>query len=115
MNPAARIRQLRLGLMIHSYIYYKLGQNIIDDQKWDAGARELVKLQKQYPALAKKERFAKIYEDFDGSTGYHLAGAIDKKGIAKAHQLLHIAKEIQNEQTGISRSYGSRPAVKNSR
>ena len=94
MNPAARIRQLRLGLMIHSYIYYKLGKNIIDDQKWDAGARELVKLQEQYPELAKKGRFAKVYEDFDGSPGYHLAGAIDKKGIAKANFLLHITKEL---------------------
>ena len=80
--------------MIHSYIYYKLGKNIIDDQKWDAGARELVKLQKQYPELAKKGRLAKVYEDFDGSTGYHLAGAIDKKGIAKANFLLHITKEL---------------------
>lgn len=89
-----RIKQLRLGLMIHSYLYYKLGKSIIPDQKWDAAARELVKLQKQYPALAKKGRFAKVFADFDGSTGYHLAGAIDKKGIAKAYFLLHIEKEI---------------------
>ena len=85
-----RINQLRLGLMIHSYLYYKLGKSIISDQKWDAKARELVKLQNQYPALAKKGRFAKVFADFDGSTGFHLAGALDKKGIMKAYYLLHI-------------------------
>lgn len=88
-----RIRQLRLGLMIHSYIYYKLGQSIISDQKWDARARELVELQKKYPAIAKKVRFAKVFEDFTGETGYYLAGVLDKKGINKAYALLTIYKE----------------------
>lgn len=90
---ADRIKQLRLGLMVNSYIYYKMGQSIISDQAWDARARELVKLQGKYPSIAKKIRFAKVFEDFDASTGYHLAGAIDKKGIAKAYYLLAIAKE----------------------
>lgn len=88
-----RIRQLRLGLMINSYIYYKLGENIISDQTWDARARELVKLQKKYPAVAKKVRFADVFKDFTGETGYYLAGALDKKGINKAHCLLAIHKE----------------------
>ncbi len=88
-----RIRQLRLGLMIHSYLYYKMGQSIISDSKWDARARELVKLQKEYPAIAKKVRFAKVFEDFTGETGYYLAGALDKKGINKAYGLLAIHKQ----------------------
>ena len=88
-----RIRQLRLGLMINSYIYYKLGENIISDQTWDARARELVKLQKKYPAVAKKVRFADVFKDFTGETGYYLAGALDKRGINKAHCLLAIHKE----------------------
>ena len=88
-----RIKQLRLGLMINSYIYYKLGQTIISDLKWDARARELVGLQKKYPAIAKKVRFADVFKDFTGETGYYLAGALDKKGINKAHCLLAIHKE----------------------
>ena len=88
-----RIRQLRLGLMVHSYLYYKLGQSIMSDQKWDAKARELVKLQKEYPAIAKKVRFAKVFEGFTGETGYYLAGALDKRGINKAYCLLSIYNE----------------------
>ena len=88
-----RIRQLRLGLMTNSYIYYKLGESIISDQTWDARARELVKLQKKYPAVAKKVRFADVFKDFTGETGYYLAGALDKRGINKAHCLLAIHKE----------------------
>lgn len=94
MTVHDRIRQLRLGLMVHSYIYYKLGKNIISDQKWDRGARELVKLQEQYPDIAEKVRFAELYRDFDGSTGYHLAGGADKAAIRKAYFLLAIEKEI---------------------
>lgn len=79
--------------MIHSYIYYKLGQSIISDQKWDAGARELVKLQQKYPAIAKKVKFAKVFDGFTGETGYYLAGVVDKKAINKAYYLLEIYKE----------------------
>ncbi|WP_041914902.1 DNA ligase LigA-related protein [Selenomonas ruminantium] len=89
-----RIRQLRLGLMLHSYIYYKLGKSIISDAKWDDRARELVRLQKKFPSVAKKVRFAKLYQDFDGSTGFHLAGEVDAAMIRKAHFLLAIEKEF---------------------
>lgn len=80
--------------MIHSYIYYKLGKSIISDQKWDKGARELVKLQGQYPDIAKKVRFADLYKDFDASTGFHLAGGVDEAAIRKAYFLLAIEKEF---------------------
>ena len=39
------IKRRRLQLLIHSYIYYELNDNIVSDATWSKWAMELVKLQ----------------------------------------------------------------------
>lgn len=67
-----RIRQLRLRLLVHSYLYYATETQIVKDSQWDMWAMELVKLQKKYPYIAKFVCYAKAFEGFDGSTGFNL-------------------------------------------
>lgn len=67
-----RIQRLRLMLLVHSCIYYELNQNIISDKKWDELARELVKLQAEYPELAKEVIWYDAFKDWDASTGAFL-------------------------------------------
>lgn len=75
-------------MLIHSYIYYELDSNIVSDAKWMQWAKELVELQKKYPHESEKVKWYELFKDFDGSTGFHLAKAIDDKGIGKALYLL---------------------------
>ena len=41
-----KIKQRRLQILVHSFIYYDLNENIISDDKWSQWAKELVFLKK---------------------------------------------------------------------
>lgn len=84
------IKRRRLQILVHSYIYYVLDNNIVSDATWSKWAMELVKLQKEYPDVAKTVRFHELFKDFDGSTGFDLAQKADEDIISKAYYLLRI-------------------------
>ena len=75
-------------MLVHSYIYYELNDNLISDEKWAQWARELKQLQDEYPDIAKKVKYSRMFEDWDASTGFHLA--FDEWTRDKAHYLLAV-------------------------
>ncbi len=88
---AERIQQLRLQMVIHSAIYYILNDNIITDHEWATRAKELVRLQEEYPEVASHVVYADEFKDFDGSTGFNLPK--DERVMAKAQYLLTISRK----------------------
>lgn len=87
-NPiASKILQRRLQILVHSYIYYELDDNIISDNMWSKWAMELVKLQKDNPIIASKLPYTKDFLEFDGSTGFNLPYK-NKEIIERANRLL---------------------------
>lgn len=86
---AKLIERRRRQLIVHSVIYYKLGESIIGDYDWSMWAKELVELQEQYPNIAKTCPYAEAFEGFDGSTGMDLP-LDDPWAIKKAHELLRM-------------------------
>lgn len=89
LKIAEKIQQRRLQLIVHSCLYYELNQSVVPDVVWDTWARELVRLQKEYPAIAKEVMYAKEFEGFDGSTGFDLP-IRDEWVMLKAKKLLRI-------------------------
>ena len=84
---SSKIKQRRLQILVHSCIYYDLGDSIVSDAKWQQWSNELLQLQKDYPQIADKVIYAQDFKTFDGTTGYNLpyrSGRI----VAKAVQLL---------------------------
>lgn len=69
---ASRIRQRRYQMLVHSYLYYQLGTSIIEDLTFDRWARELVRLQTDFPEIASNVEFHKDFIGFDGTSGYDL-------------------------------------------
>jgi len=65
-----RIRQLRLNMLVHSYIYYTMNESLISDHEWQRRADELVALQAQH--TAKINCYDAAFDGWDASTGYHL-------------------------------------------
>lgn len=89
------IRRRRRQILVHSYIYYQLGDNLIDDSTFDKWGRELQKLQKQYPEEASRVEFHeefKKYTDSDTPSGFDLPYTMPDIR-RKAEQLLRIKEE----------------------
>lgn len=87
-NIAEKILRRRRQILVHSVIYYKFNDNIIDDKKWSEWALELEQLQKEFPDIATNLQWAEKFKDFDHSSGYNLP-LDDPWATKKAQQLLH--------------------------
>ena len=79
-----KIRQRRTQMLVHSYLYYVLDENVVDDGKWQQWADELVELQKQRKDIG---FYDEAFGDWSGATGTHLP--FDKWVIDRAKWLLH--------------------------
>lgn len=90
------IGRRRRQIIIHSVLYYKLDSPLVEDHVFDKWCRELVELQSKYPQESAVAPFSKEFEDFNGSTGFHLAGY--EWGLNKALQLLRIHDKLMNGQ-----------------
>lgn len=82
-------------MLVHSYIYYELDDNIVSDHQWQAWAEELAVLQKAHPKLCKMKYYDKEFADWDGTTGNHLPRHIIIE--QKAKYILRIAKEYEQQ------------------
>lgn len=95
----ALILRRRLQVLIHSCIYYVFNENIVSDSTWSGWARELAELQKKHPSIASRVDYAREFQDFDGSTGFHLPTR-NPEIMAKAQYLLKLYKEDKHGYIG---------------
>ena len=96
LKIAEKIQQRRLQMLVHSYIYYRMDDNIVTDHQWSAWAVELAELQNKYPDIEKQVPFRKGFEDWDGSSGAFLP--LNEPWIkTKARNLLGLPEEKKPE------------------
>lgn len=70
---------LQRFIIVHSYIYYELDNNIISDKRYDEKAKELVRYKNEYPNLWKSSMYYKQFGDeYNGSTGFTLYHDLDE-------------------------------------
>lgn len=72
LEVAELILRRRMQMLVHSYLYYDRDTNLISDKEFDTLGRELVKLQADYPEIAKQVDYAEAFADWDATTGFHL-------------------------------------------
>lgn len=65
-----RICQLRRQILLHSYLYYGLNENIWADHEWDKRARELHQLQQEHGWNI--GFYDEIFKHWEGQSGYWL-------------------------------------------
>ncbi len=78
-----KIKQRRRQMLVHSYIYYELNQNIVSDHKWAEWAKELQELQQKYPKESAEVEYYEDFKDWDGSSGAFLEFGENIKTVAK--------------------------------
>lgn len=86
------INQRRRQMLVHSCLYYRMGEQVVSDTQFDKWAYELVELQNKYPNESKKGVYYEFFKDFDGSTGFHLPTG-NPEIYSKAMQILQYSKK----------------------
>lgn len=71
---------LQRYIIVHSYIYYHLDNNVISDREYDLKARELTRYKNEYPELWKSSMYYKQFgDDYNGATGFTLYEDLNDK------------------------------------
>lgn len=73
-----RIECLERSILVNSFAYYELNDNILPDYKYDANTVQLESFAKQFPAEFIKSRYYKYFYDFcvtdDGEATHNSSG-----------------------------------------
>lgn len=83
----SKIRQRRQQMLVHSYIYYVMDDNIVDDHKWQQWADELRDIQQKHPELTKISFFDEEFNDWNGDSGAFLP--LDNEWVANKSKYIY--------------------------
>ena len=78
------VKRLRANLLVHSYIYYRLNDNIISDERWQEIAQALAEVQRECGYVF--GYYDIEFKDWTGDTGMHLPQ--DAWVVYKANELI---------------------------
>ena len=96
LKLAEKIQQRRYQMLVHSYIYYEMNENIISDSQWSKWAMELVDLQSKYPNIAKHVVYADDFANWDGSSGAFLTYTNKPNIVITANRLVQSRQKKQS-------------------
>lgn len=86
----SKIDRLQRIIILHSYIYYHLDDNVLTDFEYDSKAHRLAAYKQEYPELWKSSKYYEQFgDDYDGSTGFGLYDRLDPE---QQKIIRHIAK-----------------------
>lgn len=69
-STETKIRMLQRWILVQSFIYYKLNQNIVSDFEYDKNTQQLIQMQKENSKV--KTEFSYVFKDFNSGTGFDL-------------------------------------------
>ncbi|MDS9997112.1 DNA ligase LigA-related protein [Bacillus atrophaeus] len=88
------IGRRRRQILVHSFLYYQLNENIIVDHTFDLWSKELVQLQEKYPEESRQAVYYAEFTKFDGSSGYDLPYSLPEIQ-STGHKLLDYHKKLK--------------------
>lgn len=77
-----KLNNIERRVLIHSYVYYELNDNLISDESYNKLTRLLAKKVRQYQGTKtlKKTMYGYVFSDYtDGSTGFDLIKKLTRK------------------------------------
>lgn len=67
-----KIQLLQRSILVASYVYYELDNNIQADRTYEMNTRQLLELKKSNPEAWRKSRYYRYFDDFESGTGFDL-------------------------------------------
>ncbi len=72
-----RIQLLQRWILVQSFAYYEMNENIASDFQYDDNAKQLAELKKEYPEEFKRSRYYDYFHDFCNDDGMHNTSGFD--------------------------------------
>lgn len=95
-TPLDKIQLLQRSILVDSFAYYELNENIKSDFQYDANAMQLIELMKQHPDEASRSSYAGYFHDYcpedenvHYTSGFDLLERVRKKD-KELYRRLHI-------------------------
>lgn len=78
-NIVEKIQLLQRWILVQSFAYYELNENIASDFKYDENALQLTSLMREYPEEARRSRYHEYFKDYSssGDEDTHYTSAFD--------------------------------------
>ena len=73
-NIVEKIQLLQRSILVNSFAYYELNDNILSDFQYDANAMQLEELSKEHPEEFKRSRYYTYFHDFYDSEDHATSG-----------------------------------------
>lgn len=97
-----KIQLLQRSILVQSYCYYELNENLLSDYQYDMNTRQLLELKREAPEAFRKSRYYKYFNNFESGTGFDLTSRLKKnKELYKivSHDA-HLALKAKKERHG---------------
>ena len=63
-TPLEKIQLLQRSILVNSFAYYELNENLLTDFQYDDNAKQLAELKKQYSDEFKRSRYYTYFHDY---------------------------------------------------
>lgn len=86
-----QIQLLQRSILVNSFAYYELNENILSDYQYDDNAKQLAALKKEYPAEYEQSRYYTYFKDYcsDDDNAHYTSGFDLLERIRKTDKLLY--------------------------
>lgn len=94
-----KIELLQRAILVDSYAYYELNENLLADYQYDRNTRQLLEFKELYPDEFKKSRYYRYFNNFESGTGFDLTSRLQKN--KKLYSIIshdaHLALKLKRE------------------
>lgn len=93
-----KIQLLQRSILVNSYAYYELNENILTDFQYDANTRQLLELKQANPEAYQKSRYHRYFDNFESGTGFDLMYRVrgsNKKLFSNIARDAHLALRLK--------------------
>lgn len=97
-----KIQLLQRSILVNSYCYYELNENILSDYQYDMNTRQLLELKRSNPEAYQKSRYHRYFDNFESGTGFDLTSRVrkNKKLYDNIARDAHLALKQKKEKHG---------------
>lgn len=95
-----KVQLLQRSILVNSYAYYELNENILSDRDYDMNARQLLELKKSNPEAYSKSKYRRIFDNFESGTGFDLTSRLRRDMRKRIARDAELALKLKKERLG---------------